>query len=135
MSRRIGGGCGGLSKKQRQEATLTKLQGFKKGMSGGGSDGTEAASWKSQPLKFEAVHWEAESASQYDSHDPLKHGTDGGRSAAKISARAKVMQSMKGGFFEDDDEEAAARPREANKWQYDSHDPLKHGTDGGRSAA
>jgi len=110
---------GGLSKKQRQEATLAKLAGFKTGLDdkGGGNDGTDTgSSWKAEPLKFEAVHYEAESASQYDSHDPLKHGTDGGRSAAKISARQQVMQSMKGGFFEEQDDEAASRPREVKRW-------------------
>ena len=60
-------------------------------------------SWKANALKFEKVRWEAESASQYDSHDPLKHGADDGRAVAKIQARAKLMQSMKGGFLEDDD--------------------------------
>ena len=98
---------GGLSKKQRQEATLSKLQGFKKSIGGGSSDGAAGgaeASWKSHTLKFEAVKWEAESASQYDSHDPLLHGTDSERVSTKIKARAKVMQSMKGGFFEEEEE-------------------------------
>ena len=100
--------AGGLNKKQRQEATLAKLQGFKKSIGGGdaaapAADADDDASWKSHALKFERVHWEAESASQYDSHDPLKHGTDDSRAQAKILARNQVMQSMKGGFFEESD--------------------------------
>ena len=37
----------------------------------------------------------AESASFYDSFDPLKHGEDGSRALAKIKEREKAMLSMK----------------------------------------
>ena len=46
----------------------------------------------------------AESASHYDSFDPLKHGTDSQRANTKIREREKTLLSMKGGALDDDDE-------------------------------
>jgi len=125
----------GLSKRQRQEATLHKLKGFKSTLA---ADAPGSESWKAHALHFSKEKLEAsappppthsptprlcpshriyhlpsrlisapcsaqaESASQYDSHDPLKHGTDGGRATAKIKEREKVAMSMKRGFDDED---------------------------------
>mmetsp|Transcript_22785 Transcript_22785/g.37755 ORF Transcript_22785/g.37755 Transcript_22785/m.37755 type:complete len:502 (+) Transcript_22785:35-1540(+) len=90
-----------LSKKQRQEATLHKLSGFKESLDQAASEGAD--SWKTHVLKFERERREAESASQYDCVDPLKHGVDATRANAKIKERVKTMQSMKKGWADDDD--------------------------------
>ena len=91
----------GLSKKQRQEATLHRLQGFKASL---GEGGKGADDWKAHVLKFETKKLEAESASMYESHDPLLHGADGARASAKIREREKAMLSMKKGWDVGDDE-------------------------------
>ena len=42
----------------------------------------------------------AESASTYDSFDPLLHGTGAERALAKIKEREKAMLSMKGDYLD-----------------------------------
>ena len=62
----------------------------------------EDASWRSSALKFEDEKLMAETASTYDSHDPLLHGADGTRAHSKIKDRARSMQSMKQGYDVDE---------------------------------
>ncbi|KAL1504394.1 hypothetical protein AB1Y20_010800 [Prymnesium parvum] len=78
----------GLTREQRQKATMQKLKGFQKSLEEDGSD------WKAHHLKFERERREAESASVYDSFDPLKHGADDERARTKIKARENTMLSM-----------------------------------------
>ena len=99
----------GLSKKQRQEATLAKLNMFKSGLHGPGAAKGAAASdakaapadetegWMQHSLRFDRKSTMAESASHYDSFDPLKHGGDEGRALSKIKERERIMLSMKQG--------------------------------------
>lgn len=87
----------GLTKEQRQKATMQKLMGFKKSLD------KEESEWKAHQLKFERERREAESASRYDSYDPLKHGGDDERAKSKIKEREKTMMSLKradGGTFD-----------------------------------
>lgn len=85
----------GLTREQRQKATMQKLMGFRR------SIGQDSSEWKAHSLKFERERREAESASTYDSFDPLKHGTDDQRAKTKIKEREKTMLSLKrGGAFD-----------------------------------
>jgi hypothetical protein len=86
----------GLTREQRQRATLQKLQGFKQAL--GQADEDEKEGWKSHRLKYEREKREAESASTYDSFDPLRHGSDASRANAKIKDRERAFLSMKQGF-------------------------------------
>ena len=110
----------GLSKKQRQEATLQKLKMFQNTLGGGGgggaarkvdegrhagkqdapggAEGDGAFEWKQHSLRYDKQNTMAESASHYDSFDPLKHGEDAARALAKIKERERAMLSMKNGF-------------------------------------
>ena len=94
----------GLTKKQRQEATLAKLQMFKTGLGGGGGRGRSSGggggdddddvSLKCHSLRFDKKSTMAESAAHYDSFDPLKHGEDDARARAKIKERERAMLSF-----------------------------------------
>ena len=75
---------------------MAKLMGFKQSLGGGGAE----SEWKSG-LRFEREVREAESASTYDSFDPLLHGSDSARANAKIKDRERTMLSMKNGFDPD----------------------------------
>ena len=88
----------GLTREQRQKATMQKLKGFQKSLASGDGD----PEIRAHSLKFERERREAESASVYDSFDPLKHGTDDERARNKIKEREKTMLSMKreGGTFD-----------------------------------
>jgi len=88
-----------LSKRQRQDMTLQKLAGFRSTLGASAAEG-ENDSWKTHVLKFEREHREAESASVYDSVDPLKHGVDSSRATAKIKERERTMLSMKKGWVD-----------------------------------
>ena len=79
----------GLTREQRQEATLAKLQMFQSKLA--------AKNDMVHPLRFEKKPLEAESASHYDSFDPLKHGGDESRALNKIKEREKAMLSFKSG--------------------------------------
>ena len=99
----------GLDKSQRQAATLAKLEMYKSKLStssakvGASNDGGDslASSIRGHALVFSREKTMAESASHYDSFDPLAHGTDASRALAKIREREKVMLSMKGQIDDD----------------------------------
>ena len=91
-----------LTKKQRQAATLERLGAFKSSLRAeGGAGRGEESDWKEHKLEFTRERREAESASRYDSHDPLKHGAEAKRVEDKIKARARIVQSMKAGFADE----------------------------------
>ena len=102
-----------MSKKQREAMTLAALGNFKSTLKrqpaaaagdgdgdGGDGDGDGDggnASLTVHKLKFLRNTAAAEGA-EYDAHDPLKHGADASRAAAKIEQRKREQMSMKGEF-------------------------------------
>lgn len=94
-----------LTKKQRQIETMQKLAGFQNSLAEDTDtkDAAERAGLKGHALKFSKESRMAETASTYDSFDPLLHGSDSSRAAAKIKDREKIMQSMKQGWANDDE--------------------------------
>ena len=94
----------GLTAKQRQDATLQKLQAFKSGLSAkrtaekaGGGGGGGGGDWMTHGIKYGRGGTMAETARNIEVVDPLDEGGSSARALAKIKEREKAMLSLQGG--------------------------------------